>query len=198
MEKLIINTQAAIIILCILFSKNLYCQDISFNLYGYDPCTHKYAKIDFFGLEKNESVFSVEDTSKTIFLKDTGVYILSYAIAFIDTTQIGKEYLINSLGNYSDTLQLISIDICYKTSSYVDFFGFCCCGEKCNGFQVDYFANGKKRIEGYFKEGLPIGSLKFYYPSGELKQIDKYNKDGKLKKRIYFDIHGNVQKQIFK
>jgi len=167
-------------------------QNITFTLYSYNPCTRKINKIKFFGLKNGDKVFSVDDTSGVLNLKKIGVYSLSYVIDMIDSSQLGKEYNIKTAGNYSDTLRLMTIISCLEPISSPNFIGYCCCNKKCEGQQVDYYANGNKRIEGFFKKGRPVGELNFYYPTGQLKLIEKYNKRGKLLKKTQYDKNGNL------
>ena len=79
-------------------------------------------------------------------------------------------------------------------TSHPDLIGYCCCQVKCEGEQVEYDSNGNKRIEGCFKEGIQQGELKIYYLGGELKQVDKYNKKGRLKKRVLYDETGKIER----
>jgi len=193
MEKLFIDRFARInlITFFLLLSLQGFSQDISFTLNSYNPCSKEVKKINFFGLKKSEEIFSVNDTSGILFLKDTGTYVLSYAIEMIDSFQLGKKYHIRAHGNYGDTLRLTTIYPCLEAISHPRFIGYCCCNERCDGFQTDYYANGNKRIEGLFREGRPKGELKFYYPTGQIKQIEKYTRKGKFLKRNLYDPKGN-------
>lgn len=58
------------------------------------------------------------------------------------------------------------------------------CDKVCNGKVTDYFKNGKKRLSGKFKNGLPRRKLYYYDKKGELIKTEKYYKDGQLKKTI--------------
>lgn len=161
-----------------------FSQGVSFTLNSYDPCSKEVKKINFFGLKKSDKIFSVDDTSGILLLKDTGIYVLSYAVEMIDSSQLGKKYYIRATGNYCDTLRLISIYSCLEATSHPRFIGYCCCNEKCEGFQIDYYANGNKRIEGNFIRGKPIGNLIYYNKDGSINYVEKYSKRGKLKKKI--------------
>jgi hypothetical protein len=152
---------------------------IQFKLYGYDSCAKAVKPINFFGLKKNGVVFKSNDTTGIIVLRDTGTYVLSNVLEYIDESQFGKKYLLNSKGDFSDTLRLITIHWCFEPTSRPNFVGYCCCGEKCEGAQTEYYANGNKRVEAFFKDGIPIGKLKFFDPKGKLILVKKY-KRGKL------------------
>ena len=45
-----------------------------------------------------------------------------------------------------------------------------------------------------FQRGIQQGELKIYYLGGELKQVDKYNKKGRLKKRVLYDETGKIER----
>ncbi|MBL0743720.1 toxin-antitoxin system YwqK family antitoxin [Chryseolinea lacunae] len=160
---------------------------IKFKLYAYSPCSEKVTKIESFGLKKNGLTLAIADTSGVLLLKDTGRYTLLYAMEKIDSTQLRREYYVSAVECFSDTLKLISIDACLEPTSHPNFIGYCCCEKKCQGTQIDFYENGNKRIEGFFKEGIPIGQLKFYYPNGKLKMIKDYSKKGRLKNIKYAD-----------
>jgi hypothetical protein len=58
-------------------------------------------------------------------------------------------------------------------------WGYLCCDNLCEGYNVDYFDNGKKKMEGNFKAGLPLGPLVFYNADGKVREIHHYDKNGK-------------------
>lgn len=175
-----------ILTLSILLIYSTLFGQIEFRLYSYDPCSSQVRKVEFFGLKTENNVLSVTDTAGRILLKDTGIYKLSYAMATIDTMQLGKQYHINSTENFSDTLRLLKIESCMELTSHANFIGYCCCNDKCEGIQIDYYENGSKRIEGLFRSGVPSGELKIYSPDGRLSIVKKYSKQGRLLKIITF------------
>jgi len=63
--------------------------------------------------------------------------------------------------------------------------GFYNCDEVCNGLQKDFYSNGKIRMEGEFKNGVPVKELKKYNENGELVEIELYRKDGTYRKSKY-------------
>lgn len=177
-----------------MFPFHAFSQDIQVMLYGYSTCTKEVRQMHSFGLIKDGITYSVSDSTGILTLKEGGKYVLRYVFDDIDTTQLGRVYDLQ-LGKevFRDTLSLTSIRACLEPTSHPNFIGYCCCGEKCEGEQVEYYSNGNKHIEGSFKEGIPQGELKIYYYSGQLKQVDKYNKRGYLKKRILYHQNGKVE-----
>lgn len=170
-------------------------QNILVRLYGADSCKKGVKQLMYFGLVKKGIAYSVVDSSGVLVLSEAGNYSLSYVLDDIDATQLGQIYSIDKAERvFSDTLKLFMISPCLEPTSHPDFIGYCCCNQKCEGDQVEYYSNGNKRIEGCFKEGLPQGNLKFYYPSGQIKQVDEYNKKGYLKRRILYNENGKVKR----
>lgn len=161
-------------------------REIQFMLHGLNPCTGKVENVSFYSLKK-EAIYSPKDSTGTCILPDTGIYTLT----FFDEN---KNYTFKEFKTYSDTLRLPTIQFCQELTTRVLFSGYCCCGILCEGKQVDYYSNGNKRIEGSFNKGKPIGKLNFYYSTGQLKLVEKYNKRGKLLKKIQYDIKGNLIK----
>lgn len=180
-----------LIIVMPLYYFNSYGQSRLY-LYGYNSCDSSVINISHFGLTKDGLAFSAVDSSGYVLLNEVGIYILDYVLEDIDTSQLRRKYNIETRnGIYRDTLNLISIIPCLTPTSHPDFIGFCCCDEKCEGKQVDFYANGNKRIEGCFKEGVPWGDIKSYYPNGKLRRVDKYRR-GKLRKSIFYNKNSEI------
>lgn len=59
------------------------------------------------------------------------------------------------------------------------------CDKIANGYKVDYYKNGKKRIEGKFKNGNPIGILKYYDEDGPGYYNVYYRKGRKIKSQYH-------------
>ena len=174
---------------------SVFSQSIKFVLYGYNPCTESVEQLSSFGLLKDGVTYSVSDSTGILSLEEEGSYSLSYVIENIDTTQLGRLYNLQmTRDTFSDTLYLESIYSCLEPTSHPNFIEYCCCGMKCEGEKSEYYSNGNKRIEGCFKDGIPVGELKLYYPNGHFKQIDFYSKKGKMFKRVLYDNMGNIMR----
>lgn len=155
-------------------------QNFLFYLYGKRDCEENVTQIKAFELTKDNTSFKVEDSTGAIVLNSSGIYQLKYVIEDIDTIQQNKKYYIGKEPIYRDTLKIYSMFKCLNPTSRPSFSGYCCCDQKCNGNQIDYYSNGKKMVEGYFENGQPIGLLKIYYRDGSTKEIKKYNRKGKF------------------
>ncbi len=55
----------------------------------------------------------------------------------------------------------------------------------CHGYVENYYKNGNKKLCGYAEKGYKVGIWNEYYPSGDLKETIKYNKDNKEKIDFY-------------
>ncbi len=98
-------------------------------------------------------------------------------------TLYNQELYTSNFSSNSDTIAFGKIYICSEKDDITK-VGFCCCDQLCNGYCVDYYKNGTKRIEGNFVEGVPRGKIIYYKPNGTINFIEKYSKSGKLKKTI--------------
>lgn len=186
MKKVVVKLMP--ILLLLLFNFTSHSQEIEFTLYGKSRCNKKVKQLKYFGLTKEGEDFTPKDSSGFIILKP-GKYKLSYVLDEIDTSELNKVYEIWNKEIVSDTINMISI-IKYidPPTTRPNFIGYYCCNNKCDGNQIDYYANGNKRIEGCFSLGKPKGKLIFYYPSGSIRKIEKYNKKGiPIKTKEYKD-----------
>lgn len=150
-------------------------QEIRFELFIRDDCNDTIQKVPFFNLRKSGTDFYPKNNYGVVVLKEKGVYELST----IYSDEV-KKYSFENFGIVKDTINMPKIKQCLEPTSNPSFVGYCCCNTDCEGEKTDYYANGNKRLEGYFEKGKPIGKLKMYYPDGTLKQVDKYDKKGKL------------------
>lgn len=178
-----------LVVLFLLISNTCLAQSdsIRFELYMVDSCAKLVVKEEHFVLEKNDVLYH-PNKDGIVCLPELGSYVLST----IDFDNI-KEYFVQDYKAITDTLVKSRIYLGIEPPvSHSGFIGFYCCGERCEGEQRDYYANGNIRIEGYFKAGIPQGEVRMYYPSGQLKQVDRYNKRGEIRKRIIYTEEGEV------
>lgn len=151
------------------FTVNIYSQEVKFCLYGEDSCTGKYEKLIFWSLHGFDSVYMPRDSTYTVELPDTGRYVIS-------GYWLDREYHFKEYKSYSDTINIATIKHLISTTSPITFSGYYCCDTLCEGYNIDYYANGNKRIEGYFKNGEPYGDLIFYKPDGTEDYVKRYTR----------------------
>lgn len=89
---------------------------------------------------------------------------------------------------YSENLE-IPLCICNPPLTKYEF-----CSQLAEGYCVDYYAPGIIRREGTFKNGDPIDTVKTYYFSGELMEIDVPQKKGD--QWVQFYKNGNKKRQF--
>lgn len=171
-------------IFLLLVSTSVFGQKTQYKLILKNPCNDKINNGVFYQLEKSGKVFYVNDSTGTIYLDEPGKYQLSAIGYGISQTVKIKE------GFNIDTLVTEKIFKCYEPVSHPNFYGYCCCDEKCNGIQKDYYTDGTLRIEGEFKNGKAVGNIIQYHPNGNIKQIDVYSKKGLYRKTKYYDLDG--------
>ncbi len=172
------------LILCCGYS--LYAQQVSYMLYGkYACCNPEIEPIPLYDLEK-DSIFYTNNVDKPVFLPDTGRYVLTSAYISGEV-----EVFIYHKGENVDTLirtgiqEAIEITPGKKTKN---FDGWFCFGQKCNGYQRDYYNNGNVYIEGDFKKGKARGEIKMYSPTGELELSIYYDRKGRELRRKYHNV----------
>jgi hypothetical protein len=72
---------------------------------------------------------------------------------------------------------------------------FLCGSKSCDGYQVDSFPNGSKRMEGKFSNGKAIGNIKSYFQNGNIFEY-RYFTNGHLSKVETFDSTGKLIRQL--
>jgi len=162
----------------------IYGQEIKLNVSSFNPCNSTYERELLVTLSKDNKTFHISDTIGTILLPEPGDYRLRVSsndlYRLTDSVKLVK---IHPGQNY-DTLTRTTIIDCVGPLHRPD-CGYFCCNNLCEGYNVDYFDNGNKKLEGRFKKGFPVGQLIYYRPDGNRKEIHHYDKAGKgrLKKK---------------
>jgi hypothetical protein len=169
----------------------IFAQETRLTVTAFNPCTSAY-EMAFVTLIKDGKKFDIlSDSLGTIYLPEPGqyrmmllgggdVYRISDSVHFI-TIAPGQNY---------DTLTRTTIADCVGINHGPD-CGYFCCDELCEGHNVDYFDNGKMKIEGRFRKGFPVGKLTFYNTDGTKKEIHYYDKSGHgrlIKKKAFKEI----------
>jgi len=165
------------------FNIEVYSQKVTFRLYSENRCNNTYEELCFWSLHSCgkaydpvtniiESCDSLSDDYKVycfVELPDTGRYVISGY--WLDREYHFKEYKL-----YSDTINIATVEHLISTTSPITFSGYYCCDTLCEGYNIDYYANGNKRIEGSFKNGEPYGDLIFYKPDGTEDYVKRYTR----------------------
>lgn len=133
---------------------------------------------------------------KNYFIKPDSTLIINKGLYSITVAKSEREHFksYDFVRDFKmDTIYTINLElprIMKKYTSVIHYpedLGFYYCDEVCNGFQQDFYANGKLRMEGEFKNGIPIKKLNKYNESGVLVEIELYRRNGTFKKSKYPD-----------
>lgn len=118
-----------------------------------------------------------------------GVYIVTVYVGkgdYFKTYSFTKEFKSDSI--YTVVKELPRIMSKYtRAVDNQKFLGFYNCDKVCNGKLQDFYENGKIRMEGEFKNGIPVKQIKKYNELGELVEIEIYNRNGTYRKSKYPD-----------
>jgi hypothetical protein len=172
-------------ILCVLLMQMIFLtsfsQEIKYRCYLKSQCNADIKELKIYQLNKGSFNYFSENRGSIAILSDTGMYVLKSSELAIE----GDSMLVHiGYGINIDTVkQRDIIDVVFIDSKPLKGMsqggGWLCCGKPCNGYKADYYNNGQKLIEGKFKNGKPVGELKFYNQRGQLKYIEYYNKRGR-------------------
>jgi hypothetical protein len=158
----------------------------------YDTCKDSVIRLDYslvpteFPTESNTDSFSDEfyfftkDSILTVPPKKYEIYVslkynsLDYMDFSFTKTFLDKE-------KYNDTIDIPKVHKRLKNTGQYGhlFLGYYNCDKICNGHIIDYYSNGEIKLEGDFKNGIPI-EITRYDINGKLITIEVYNKDGAL------------------
>lgn len=163
-------------------------QSIHFTCYKKSVCLNEPIQLKRYTLSNADTTFTSND-SGVCYVANVGTYTL-YSTEIVTGVESPKVE-VTFFGKIADTLQswaLYPVLIVDGKVKNLKIGNWVYCGERCEGYKVDYYNNGQKRVEGKFKKGRPVGELKFYNESGKLKYLEYYNKRGRKLKSEYVKI----------
>lgn len=178
-------------ILILLILNTVYSQSV-LEFTVVDTCTEKKVEkyditiisLDF---DKEMKEYWIEKDSSLAIEK--GIYSISVNAVDGDNFKsydFVREF--NADSTYSMDIQLPRIIKKYtRELHYPTDLGFFKCDQICNGIQRDFYSNGNLRMEGEFKNGIPVKEIKKYNESGDLVEIELYRRNGTYKKSKYPD-----------
>ncbi len=171
----------------ICFCKVSLAQVLEFRCFVKTVCSDSVLLLNDYSLKGKDTVYYSQNGVSTV--DKLGTYVL-----YSQTLNFGVEPIVFKFSSFqshiSDTIQNIALYSIvrpkkpkrkYKTGDW--FY----CDKLAEGYLVDYYLNGRKRIEGDFKKGSPIGILKYYNQSGT-KIFQVHYKKGKKVKSEYLEI----------
>jgi len=149
-------------------------QTVKINFISFNPCNSTYEHEILCSLFKGGIEYKIADTLGTIFLPSTGKYKLT--LQFPEHYSVSDSIVVSKSGQNYDTLKKAKI---IEWQHSMNSSAYWCCDRLCNGYNVDYYENGNKRMEGNFISGQPIGEFTVFYSNGEPKEVRFYDMDGK-------------------
>jgi len=139
-------------------------------------------------LETNESYYS--ENSKVI-IPTLGKYELSVTIRNGKYKRSYEEKIIfKESKKIIDTLTIPKILYETDNNSETDYSKYFKCDQVCNSYEVDYFENGNKRLEGNFVNGNAIWETEFERDGSSIKYY--YDKSNRYTKWEYYDQNENL------
>lgn len=176
-----------VILILLLYANLCFTQNGGIKIYIKNFCKDTVYLYDFITIKTSQDSTFIYDCNNGKEL-EKGEYRLSIL-------EIGEITIkLNDNKNYIDTFYFPSVSELFGTTSTGGYYGFYHCNEPCQGKITDYFKSGVKRLEGNFKDGLPIGELRTYYPNGNIMEIREYSRLKRLRKIIHFDKDGKQTK----
>jgi hypothetical protein len=128
-----------------------------------------------FRLIKDSTTFHLDENFNMLVNK-SGEYILKTAL--VDEPE-KKIFIPDNVCLFTDTIAECAI---YEGIFFNGFKGifWICCDKKCDGYHIDYYTNGNKRMEGQFRKGKAIKNITYYKIDGTISSISYYNRRGNL------------------
>lgn len=154
---------------------NVGIGQVQFQLQRITPCDSlAYIEKEIYFLEDaegDESYSNIE--SDTVTLPHPGKYIVKRV-----TEPELEDYIINlTEGLTIETSNDPKIMLRSPWTMHPDFIYYIC-GKPGDGYQEDFYPDGKIKIRGTFKDGAIVDSLAEYYPNGSRKRNIIYNNNG--------------------
>lgn len=162
----------------IMVTFNSYCQS-SINIYVKDNCIVSETRLEGEIVDLYGNIKVLSSDSETL-LDSTGTYFIAGLYY-----RNGKLKIITfdiQVRNEEETkfVEIFKIDDFHSGNSVLFPIKYYNCDTLCDGDCQDYYMNGKIRIKGKFKAGLPIGKLFYYNKDGTIEKVETYNKKGLL------------------
>lgn len=197
-----------LVVLILIFqsqSRALSQNAVRFTCYEKSPCLSKPVLIKDYSLSNSDTLIHSND-SGVCYIPKLGTYhwhsfVIQPDIKFPDITFTFFGNVVDTIEDY--TLGYIAV-VCHynstkksirksKRAGALQVGDWVYCGRKADGLKTDYYVNGNKRVEGKFKNGKPIGEVKYYDTTGKLNYIEYYTKRGKEIKAERIKADGSLE-----
>jgi hypothetical protein len=171
-------TSSFVLITCLIFGQT----KVIFNLK--DECRDSLINIEWKVIESGNEI--TRDTNSKYFILDFKKEYFVYATYFRGDNMklLNFSFKITEKDSMVKLVELPKLSNFFTGNSLNYDERYFICEQICDGYCVDYYDNGNKRVEGYFVKGLPKKKLVYYNPDGTKEYIEKYSKKGTLIKTI--------------
>jgi hypothetical protein len=160
-----------------------------------------------FNLNNNSDPVQSEGGIATVLTK--GRYQVTSSYVWGDNMIGAFDHLIeiNDSSKYSDTLSIPMIKFTSDGVLHSKYWNYFKCEKLCNGLELDFYSNGKKRLEGEFRNGKPnyiieyrsdgTKEIEFWYVPGTVtyNRVNWFDESGKLDE---YDEYKNRKRKVVK
>jgi hypothetical protein len=176
---------------------NLYGQ-IEIELYFKNTCDNSISKLEFellnLNVAKDNLQSDIRSEKGVAIVPAAGIYYLTSNFVWGDNMVGMFDQIINIKDSPKqvDTLDVPAIKFTWDGVLHSKYWNYFKCDKLCDGLESDLYPNGKKRIEGEFKNGKPIHlteyrndetkESEFWYRLGtnQYERVNYFNESGML------------------
>jgi len=190
--------QLTILIVFAFSVTSLYGQT-EIELYFKNDCDNSISKIEFELLNLNGSREDMVSKNGIAVLKNKGTYLLTSYYVWRDmVSSFNHTIQIEDFKKLVDTLNIPRIKFTTESALHSQYWNYFNCDKLCDGLETDFYPNGKKRLEGEFKNGKPSHLTEYredgtketesWYVAGTTlyTSVDYFNAAGKLDEYVKY------------
>jgi hypothetical protein len=173
----------SIIIILLLSLTNLQGQ-IEIALFFKNTCNNSITKLDFELMNLNIDKDNLQQNIKS----DKGVAIVTIAGRYYLTSNVvwgdnmvglfNQTIEVGDSPTQVDTIDIPAIKFTWDGVLHSKYWNYFKCDKLCDGIESDFYSNGKKRLEGEFKNGKPIHVVEY---RNEYEKVNYFDESGMLK-----------------
>jgi hypothetical protein len=155
-----------IVIIALISCYTGFTQQMGYHPVFIDQCTGK-SRSEYISVISADETYHTDNTkSDTLAIPKPGIY---FAYIFLSESQPYKiEIVQNEVMHDTLYMEKLTLAVYVSNPPFSEYFD---CGKMAEGSVTDYYFNGNIRQEGTFKNGQLVGTLKKYYPTGEIQEI---------------------------
>ncbi|MGC3945543.1 MAG: hypothetical protein QM762_13670 [Chryseolinea sp.] len=181
--------------ICFLFSETMLCGQIKVRIYFQSDCDNSIHCLEFELLNLDDTVHDIQSKNGIAIVPSKGKYMLTSHHSWADDriATFSQTISIDNSIEQTDTLNIPKIKFTWDGvlhgSGYWNYFN---CDKLCDGHEVDFYPNGRKRTEGEFISGKPTHIIE-YRQNGTKENEFWYVLGTQFYTRVdYFDESGDL------